>query len=80
MPKDFPKLGYYGYSSHVHGIADVMLAISRGAKLVEKHVTLDKTEGSIKDHSFSLSFDEFAHMVRLGRRLEKLTKHCNSIG
>lgn len=80
MPKDFPALGYYGYSSHVHGIADAMLAISRGAKLVEKHVTLDKTESSIKDHSFSLSFDEFGHMVRLGRRLEQLTKHCNSVG
>jgi sialic acid synthase SpsE len=80
MPKSFPKLGYYGYSTHVHGIEDALLAITRGARLIEKHVTLDKTETSIKDNHFALSFEEFGEMVRIGRRLEKLTKHCNSIG
>ena len=65
---------YYGYSSHTHGIEDALLAIARGAKLIEKHVTLDKTEETIKDNAFALSFDEFAEMVNIGRRLEKLAE------
>jgi sialic acid synthase SpsE len=68
LPEKFDQ--FYGYSSHSHGIEDALLAIARGAKLIEKHVTLDKTEETIKDNHFALSFDEFAEMVCLGRRLE----------
>jgi sialic acid synthase SpsE len=79
MPKSFPGLGYYGYSSHMHGIEDALLSIFRGSKLVEKHLTLDRS-GPIKDDYFALAPEEFAEMVRVGRRLEKLIEHCNSIG
>ncbi len=73
MPLDFD--GYYGYSSHVPGIADSLLAIARGAVLVEKHVTLDKTEESIKDNHFALSFEEFKLMVDVGTSLARLVEH-----
>lgn len=63
---------YDGYSSHTHGIEDALLAIARGAKVIEKHVTLDKTEETIKDNHFAVSFDEFEEMAKLGRRLERL--------
>ena len=64
---------HYGYSSHMHGIADALVAIMRGACYIEKHVTLDKTEESIKDNSFSLSPDEFADMVKYGKEIHRLT-------
>lgn len=60
---------WYGYSSHMHGYADALIAIARGAQYVEKHVTLSKVEDSIKDNVFSLSFDEFADMARIGREM-----------
>ena len=63
---------YYGYSSHTPGYADALLAISRGAKYIEKHVTLNKTEDSIRDNAFSLSFEEFKLMLEVGTELERL--------
>lgn len=63
---------WHGYSSHAHGIADALVAISRGAKVIEKHVTLNKTEASIKDNFFAVSFDEFANMVAIGREMEAI--------
>ncbi len=76
MPSTFgwqPEAEYLGYSSHMHGISDALVAISRGAKYVEKHVTLDKTEESIKDNSFAISPQEFATMVQLGKEIHRLT-------
>ena len=70
LPEKFDK--HYGYSTHVHGYADALIAIARGAKLVEKHVTLDKTEESIKDNAFALSFDEFRAMVNIGSEMAAL--------
>lgn len=75
-PEDvvFPEFGpfWYGYSSHVHGYADALAAIVKGAKYIEKHVTLDKTEASIKDNHFAISFEEFAQMVSLGKEIARL--------
>lgn len=72
MPLEFLDNQWYGYSSHVHGIADALIAISRGAQLVEKHVTLDKTEESIKDNAFAISPREFANLVQLGKEIHRL--------
>lgn len=70
LPEKFTE--YDGYSSHSHGIEDALVAISRGAKIIEKHVTLDKTEETIRDNHFALSFDEFREMTLLGRQLESM--------
>ncbi|CAH1258126.1 NANS [Branchiostoma lanceolatum] len=46
-----------GYSGHESGIAISLAAVSLGAKVVERHVTLDKSwKGS--DHAASLTFEE----------------------
>ena len=41
--KNFPKLfsseKFYGYSDHTIGIDACLIAISRGAKMIEKHFT-----------------------------------------
>jgi len=75
-PKDveFPEFGktWFGYSSHVHGIADALIAISRGAKYIEKHLTLNRTELSIKDNHFALTPDDFKQMVVIGQQIARL--------
>lgn len=73
MIPHFSETGmWYGYSSHAHGYADALIAVARGAQYIEKHVTLDKTEESIRDNAFALSFEEFADMARIGRAMARL--------
>lgn len=42
-----------GYSDHALGIEVAVVAMSLGARLIEKHFTLDKTQISFRDHSLS---------------------------
>lgn len=71
LPKDFNKTHFYGYSDHSVGIETSILAISRGAKIVEKHFTLDKSSTIIRDHSLSATPEEFRQMVNIGRDIFK---------
>jgi len=63
---------WWGYSSHMHGISDALLAVARGAQYIEKHVTLSKVEDSIKDNHFALAFGEFRQLVDIGGEMERL--------
>lgn len=67
MPRWFDD--FYGYSDHAHGIAVCLTAIARGAKYIEKHLTLDKTQDATRDHRFSATPEEFSEMVRIGREM-----------
>ncbi|XP_014809321.1 PREDICTED: sialic acid synthase [Calidris pugnax] len=59
-----------GYSGHETGIAISVAAVAMGAKVVERHVTLDKTwKGS--DHQASLEPNELAELVKAIRTVEK---------
>ncbi|OUR98833.1 hypothetical protein A9Q84_05315 [Halobacteriovorax marinus] len=71
LPKDFSNSPYAGYSDHSVGIEVPLLAISRGAKIIEKHFTLDKSDTTIRDHALSATPDEFLEMVKIGRAMEK---------
>ena len=68
---DFPKSFniFYGYSDHLMGIEGCILAISRGAQLIEKHFTLNKTSQVIGDHALSAVPEEFKVLTSLGRDL-----------
>jgi len=58
-----------GYSGHERGIAVAIAAVARGAKVIEKHFTLDRSmEGN--DHRVSLLPDEFRAMVQGIREVE----------
>jgi len=72
--KDFPNSfdRYYGYSDHLMGIEGCLLAISRGASLVEKHFTLNKTSRVIRDHALSATPEEFMHLTQYGRDLSNI--------
>lgn len=59
-----------GYSGHERGYHVPIAAVARGAKIIEKHFTIDKTlEGN--DHTVSLLPDEFKAMVQQIREVEE---------
>ncbi len=62
--------GLVGYSGHERGIYVAIAAVAKGAKVIEKHITLDKSlEGN--DHKISLLPDEFAQLVTGIRQVEE---------
>lgn len=75
MPNHFsPRGAYYGYSDHCFGIESCLLAIARGARFVEVHVTLNPAEQSIRDHAFSKTPEQLAELVRIGRGINRLVE------
>jgi len=59
-----------GYSDHTDGIAIPIAAVTMGATVIEKHLTLDRTmEGP--DHRASLEPDQFVAMVQGIRAIER---------
>jgi len=58
-----------GLSDHTLGIEIAVAAVARGACVLEKHLTLDKTMPG-PDHRASLDVDEFAKMVQAIRAAE----------
>ena len=58
-----------GYSDHSVGVGAAPFAIPMGAKVVEKHFTLDKTDEG-PDHAASLSPDELIDFVKTVRRVD----------
>jgi sialic acid synthase SpsE len=72
LPERFGADGWYGYSDHTQGIAACLLALARGAHLIEKHFTLDKTSQVIRDHVLSATPDEFRALCEHGGELGRL--------
>ncbi|KAG7223676.1 hypothetical protein INR49_015401 [Caranx melampygus] len=67
--KEFPDIPI-GYSGHESGISISVAAVALGAKVIERHITLDKTwKGS--DHAASLEPSELAELVRSIRLVER---------
>jgi len=59
-----------GYSGHERGFSVPVAAVAMGARVVEKHLTVDRTmEGN--DHKVSLLPEEFADMVQHIREVEE---------
>ena len=69
IPKNFSDSPYAGYSDHSMGIEIPLIAISRGAKIIEKHFTLDRSDTTIRDHALSATPDEFKLLTNLGRNI-----------
>lgn len=59
-----------GYSDHTEGIAVPIAAAARGAVVIEKHFTFDRTLPG-PDHRASLEPDELRQMVRSIRQVEE---------
>ena len=61
----------YGYSDHSLGFISSVVAVSRGAKVIEKHFTLDKQMIG-PDHKASSTPNEFSELVFNIKRAEKM--------
>jgi N,N'-diacetyllegionaminate synthase len=62
-----------GFSDHSEGIEAPIAAVALGAKMIEKHLTLDKSLDG-PDHKSSLNPVEFSQMVKSIRKIEKALK------
>lgn len=60
-----------GFSDHTLGVTAPIVAVTLGAKVIEKHFILDKSIGGA-DCEFSLEKDEFKKMIKAIRDTEKL--------
>jgi sialic acid synthase SpsE len=65
----YARLGVVpGYSDHTLGIETALAAVARGARAIEKHLTLDRTRPG-PDHKASLEPTEMAALVAGARRV-----------
>ena len=71
MKKLFPKV-VIGYSDHTYGINVPVLSVAAGARIVEKHFTLDKNFSDFRDHKLSADPKEMHLMVNKIREIEKI--------
>lgn len=78
MPVDFRDSPFDGYSDHTLGIEACLFALSRGAQIIEKHFTLDKSETLIRDHTLSATPNEFRNMVDFGVELYRIYNFVRS--
>lgn len=58
-----------GFSDHSPGSTLPVAAVALGACIIEKHVTLDRTQDGL-DHAFAMEMDDFVRMVEDVRHCE----------
>jgi sialic acid synthase SpsE len=61
-----------GYSDHTVGIEASLIAVGVGARIIEKHFTLDKTYSDFRDHQLSADPAEMKRLVREALRIDVL--------
>lgn len=61
-----------GYSDHTLGIEASLGAVALGARIIEKHFTLDNGFSDFRDHQLSADPDEMRRLVDGVRKMEKL--------
>ena len=61
-----------GYSDHTLGIDAAIYAVAAGAKIIEKHFTIDKKYSDFRDHQLSAEPSEMKTLVEKVRKLETL--------
>ena len=61
-----------GYSDHALGIEAAVMSVAAGARIVEKHFTLDKQYSDFRDHQLSADPVEMAALVHRIREVETM--------
>jgi pseudaminic acid synthase len=74
MANDFGVIA--GLSDHTMGFVAPVVAVTLGAKIIEKHFILDRSIGG-PDASFSLNTEEFSQMVKAVREAEQAVGEVN---
>ena len=71
LKKMFPNV-VVGYSDHTIGIDAAVSSVVAGARIVEKHFTLDKKYSDFRDHQLSADPKEMTMLVNQIRKNEKM--------
>ena len=71
LQKRYPELTI-GYSDHTLGIEAATCAVAAGARIVEKHFTLDKQHSDFRDHQLSADPTEMAELVDVIRHVDDM--------
>lgn len=61
-----------GYSDHTLGIDAAVLSVAAGARIIEKHFTIDKNYSEFRDHAISADPQDMRELVRRVREAETL--------
>ena len=61
-----------GYSDHTLGIEAALVSLALGARIIEKHFTLDKKRSSFRDHALSAEPQEFAQLAAAMRSFDAM--------
>lgn len=82
LAQEFPEV-IIGYSDHTVGTDAALLAMALGARLIEKHFTLDKHHSTFHDHQLSADPPEMRDLVHRLRQassmlgtLDKVIQPC----
>ena len=73
LQKKFPKR-IIGYSDHTIGIDACLIAATLGAKVIEKHFTIDNNYSRFRDHKLSANPKQMKILVERIRYLDKMMK------
>ena len=65
-----------GYSDHTIGTEAAVLSVALGARIVEKHFTIDKNYSDFRDHQLSADPNEFSQLVERVEIASKLLGQC----
>lgn len=78
FPSNFPAQGLDGYSDHTIGIDWSLLAIARGAAVIEKHFTLSKEANCATErgHAGSMDLADLVLLRRIGDGLLRAHTAC----
>ncbi len=60
-----------GYSDHTIGNEACLTSVVLGAKIIEKHFTIDKNYSKFRDHSLSADYYDLKKLVKSIRKIEK---------
>ncbi len=79
LPQDLNFLAvdfnqYSGFSDHTIGIEAALVAMARGARIIEKHFTLDKQMHG-PDHAGSMEPQELRQLVEFSRKFGAILYH-----
>ena len=61
-----------GYSSHDSNWENCLIAISMGAQIIERHITINKEEEGL-DHTSSSTIEEFKKLCNIAKKYSKIT-------
>ena len=71
LNEEFPDVAI-GYSDHTLGINAAVSSVFCGAKIIEKHFTIDKNYSDFRDHKLSADFEEMKLLVDQVRKAESM--------